>query len=39
MRAAIDGLTQTSYAVPQGYHSGPGTVSLTGDIEEAMAAI
>ncbi|HJB57193.1 MAG TPA: hypothetical protein H9714_06540 [Candidatus Flavonifractor intestinipullorum] len=37
--AAIDGLTQTSYTVPQGYHSGSGTVSLTGDIEEALAAI
>lgn len=39
VRAAIDGLTQTSYTVPQGYHSGSGTVSLTGDIEEALAAI
>ena len=37
--AAIDGLTQTSYTVPQGYHNGSGTVSLTGDIEEALAAI
>lgn len=34
----IDGLTQTSYPVPAGYTSG-GTVSLTGDIEEALAAI
>lgn len=34
----IDGLTQTSYAVPAGYTSG-GTVSLTNDIEEALAAI
>jgi hypothetical protein len=34
----IDGLTQTSYAVPVGYTSG-GTVSLTNDIEEALAAI
>ena len=39
LRAAIDGLTQTSYTVPQGYHNGSGTVSLTGDIEEALAAI
>ncbi len=39
VRATIDGLTQTSYTVPQGYHSGSGTVSLTGDIEEALAAI
>ena len=34
----IDGLTQTSYQVPAGYTSG-GAVSLTGDIEEALAAI
>ena len=37
--ATIDGLTQTSYTVPQGYHNGSGTVSLTGDIDEALAAI
>lgn len=36
--AQIDGLTQTSCAVPAGYTSG-GTVSLTGDIEDALAAI
>lgn len=34
----IDGLTTTSYAVPAGYTSG-GTVSLTNDIETALAAI
>lgn len=34
----IDGLTQTSYTVLAGYTSG-GTVSLSGDIEEALAAI
>ena len=34
----IDGLTVTSVAVPAGYTSG-GTVSLTGDIEDALAAI
>ena len=34
----IDGLTQTSVAVPAGYTSG-GTVSLTNDIEMALAAI
>lgn len=34
----IDGLTTTSYAVPAGYTSG-GTVSLTDDIEQALAAI
>lgn len=35
---SIDGLTVTSYTVPAGYTSG-GTVSLTGEIEEALAAI
>lgn len=35
----IDGLTTTSYTIPAGKHSGSGTVSLTGDIEEALAAI
>lgn len=34
----IDGLTATSYTVPAGYTSG-GTVSLTDDIETALAAI
>lgn len=34
----IDGLTTTSFAVPAGYTTG-GSVSLTGDIEEALAAI
>jgi len=34
----IDGLTATSVTVPAGYTSG-GTVSLTSDIEEALAAI
>lgn len=34
----IDGLTQTSYSVPAGYTSG-GTVNLSNDIEEALAAI
>ena len=35
---SIDGLTTTSYAVPAGYTTG-GTVSLTSDIEDALAAI
>lgn len=35
----IDGLTTMSYTVPAGYHNGSGTVSLTSDIEEALAAI
>lgn len=34
----IDGMTATSYSVPAGYTSG-GTVSLTNDIENALAAI
>lgn len=34
----IDGLSVTSTSIPAGYTSG-GTVSLTGDIEEALAAI
>lgn len=38
LSAQIDGLTQTSYAVPAGYTSG-GSVNLTGDIEDALAAI
>lgn len=37
--ATIDGLTTTEYTVPAGYHSGSGKVSLTGDIEAALAAI
>ena len=35
---SIDGITTTSATIPAGYTSG-GTVSLTGDIEEALAAI
>lgn len=35
----IDGLTTTSYTVPAGYHNGSGTVSLTNDIETALASI
>lgn len=34
----IDGLTATSVSIPSGYTTG-GTVSLTSDIEEALAAI
>lgn len=37
--ATIDGLSTTSYTIPAGKHSGSGTVSLTSDIEEALAAI
>lgn len=38
INATIDGLSTMSYSVPAGYTSG-GTVSLTSDIEEALAAI
>ena len=37
--ASIDGLTITSYTIPAGYHDGSGTVNLTNDIENALAAI
>ena len=37
--ATIDGLVTTSYTVPAGYHNGSGTVSLSNDIETALAAI
>lgn len=36
--ATIDGLTSTSTTIPAGYTTG-GTVSLTSDIEDALAAI
>lgn len=39
VNGSIDGLTTTSYTVPAGYHNGSGTVSLTNDIETALAAI
>lgn len=35
----IDGLTTTVYTIPEGYHDGTGDVSLTNDIETALAAI
>lgn len=35
----IDGLTTTSVTIEAGYHNGSGTVSLTNDIETALAAI
>lgn len=35
----INGLTVMSYTIPEGYHNGKGTVSLTNDIEDALAAI
>lgn len=37
--ATIDGLTTTSYTIPAGKHNGSGKVSLTSDIENALAAI
>ncbi len=38
MNKSIDGLTVTGVSIPAGYTTG-GTVSLTGDIEQALAAI
>lgn len=38
LTGSIDGLTTTSYTIPSGYTAG-GTVSLTNDIETALAAI
>lgn len=35
---SFDGITTTSYSIPAGYTTG-GTVSLTSDIEDALAAI
>lgn len=35
----IDGLNETSYTIPAGYHNGTGKVSLNNEIEEALAAI
>ena len=39
VNATIDGLTASVYTIPAGRHSGSGTVSLTSDIENALAAI
>lgn len=36
---SINGLTQTSYSVPKGFHNGNGTVNLSSDVEDALAAI
>ncbi len=35
----IDGLSKTSFTIPKGYHNGNGIVTLTDDIENALAAI
>ena len=39
VNASFDGLSNASYTIPKGYHSGAGKVSLTSDIENALAAI
>lgn len=39
VNATIDGLTTTIYTIPAGHHNGSGKVSLTDDIENALAAI
>lgn len=36
--ATIDGISDASYTIPQGYHDGTGTVSLTSDIEDFLSA-
>jgi hypothetical protein len=35
----INGMVASSYTIPAGYHNGSGTVTLTGEIEAALAAI
>lgn len=35
----INGLSTMSYTIPKGYHDGNGTVTLTDDIENELAAI
>lgn len=37
--ADIDGFSRTSFVIPPGYHAGGGSVILTSDIEDALAAI
>lgn len=39
VNATINGLSVTSYTIPEGYHNGEGTISLSSDIEDALAAI
>lgn len=37
--SSIDGLNSMTYTVPAGYHNGSGTVTLSNDIEQALAAL
>lgn len=37
--ATIDGLATTSYTIPSGYHNGSGKLTLSNDIENALASI
>lgn len=39
VNGTIDGLTAMSYTIPKGYHNGEGVVTLTDDIENALAAL
>ena len=41
VNATMTGLTEetASYTIPEGYHNGKGKISLTNDIENALAAI
>lgn len=38
-KATMDGISTTSMSIPKGYHDGTGSISLTNDIVEALAAI
>lgn len=39
MDGTIDGLTKTSYTIPEGFHNGEGKVTLTDDIEIRLSKI
>ena len=39
VKATIDGMNTAIYTIPLGFHSGEGTVTITNDIETALAAI
>lgn len=39
VKATIDGIVTTSYIIAKGFHDGTGTVSLTSDIETALASV
>lgn len=39
VNGSVNGLSTISYTIPAGYHNGSGKVTLSGDIEAALAAI